>query len=256
LVVDGPADWVGAEVWGTGDIGFAEDGTHCEFISVHADSLRRKPGNLSFDEAATVGVSFITAWLSLVEATNLQPEETVAIIGAGGAVGNAAAQIAFRLGAKVIGLDRTDPHTDAPILKAASHMIIGSSNIAASVREVTDGKGVQVVFNLVGGALFEPGLNCLALRGRMACISSVGSRDVTFNLLDFYHNESRVFGVDSLKRNLVASSAVLEALKPGFEDGSYSTLPISKAFGLDQAVEAYKMVANGSKGRVVLRPQG
>ncbi len=256
VVEDGPQDWIGAEVWGTGDIGYAKDGAHAELLSVPADSLSRKPANLNFDEAAAIGVSFITSWLGIVDAANLQSGETVAIIGAGGAVGNAAAQIAHRLGAEVIGIDRNEPHPDAPLNEVAAHKIIGSSDIAASVREVTGGKGANVVFNLVGGSLFEPGLKfALALRGRMVCISSVGSKEVTFNLLDFYHNESRLFGVDSLKRDLTASAKILEALKPGFEDGSYKPAPIGHIFSLVKAVEAYKLVVSGSPARVILHPQ-
>ena len=63
-VVDaGPAEWIGAEVWGTGgDVGFTRDGTHAELIAVPVASLRRKPDALSFDEAASVGVNYMAAW--------------------------------------------------------------------------------------------------------------------------------------------------------------------------------------------------
>src|ERR1700722_10976229 len=55
VVEQGPEDWIGAEVWGTGDIGYSKDGTHAELLLVPIESLSRKPGSLSFDEAATVG---------------------------------------------------------------------------------------------------------------------------------------------------------------------------------------------------------
>ena len=66
VVEAGPAEWAGAAVWGTGgDTGFTRDGTHAEMIAVPVASLRRKPDNLSFDQAASVGVNYMAAWLGL-----------------------------------------------------------------------------------------------------------------------------------------------------------------------------------------------
>jgi NADPH2:quinone reductase len=78
---------------------------------------------------------------------------------------------------------------------------------------------------------------------------------VSFDLADFYHNESRLFGVDTLKRDHTASAEVLGALTPGFVAGDYRAAPIEKTFGLDEAQEAYRKVANGASGRIVLRRQ-
>src|SRR5271154_2136105 len=98
LVETGPSAWIGAEVWGTGgDTGFTRDGTHTELIAVPLASLRRKPKTLSFDEAASVGVNYIAAWCA-IDATRPTVGETVALIGAGGGVGNHPAQSARRLG--------------------------------------------------------------------------------------------------------------------------------------------------------------
>lgn len=255
VVVDGPEEWKGAEVWGTGgDVGFTRDGTHAQLVAVPVESLRRKPKNLDFDQASTVGVNYMAAWLG-VDASGLEKGETMAIIGAGGGVGGAASLIAKRLGAKVIGIDKFDPQPQAYIREVAEKLIIGVDDVAAEVKKATGGKGADVVFDMVGGPMFAPALGCLALRGRMVCIASVGSKEVTFNLVDFYHNESRLFGVDTLKRDLVESAKVLEALNPGFEDGSYKPAPISLTFPLNQVVDGYKVVSAGSRGRVLLHPQ-
>jgi NADPH:quinone reductase len=86
-------------------------------------------------------------------------------------------------------------------------------------------------------------------------IAATGQREVSFDLADFYHNESRLYGVDTLKRDLVASAEVLAALTPGFTAGDYRAAPITETCGLGEAQEAYRKVAAGSAGRVVLRPQ-
>src|SRR5271157_50924 len=147
VVEAGPAEWIGAEVWGTGgDVGVTRDGTHAELIAVPAASLRRKPGRLSFDEAASVGVNYMAAWLG-VEAAGLKARETVLLIGAGGGVGSAAAQIARRLGARVIGSDVRAPRSDAPIRAIAETLIIGAGDLPAEVRAATGGRGADVVLD-------------------------------------------------------------------------------------------------------------
>src|ERR1700752_3972978 len=115
VVEAGPAEWIGAPGCGTGgDTGFTRDGTHAELIAVPVASLRRKPDTLGFDQAAAVGVNYMAAWCGL-EAAGVKAGETVLLIGSGGGVGGAAAQIARCLGARVIGADRRAPHPDAPI---------------------------------------------------------------------------------------------------------------------------------------------
>src|SRR5205814_1329691 len=84
--------------------------------------------------------------------------------------------------------------------------------VPAEVRVATAGKGADVVFDLVGGVMFRSAVDSLALRGRLIEIAATGQREVSFDLADFYHNESRLIGVDTLKRDLTASAQVLEAL--------------------------------------------
>jgi NADPH:quinone reductase len=255
VVEAGPAEWIGVPVWGTGgDTGFTRDGTHAEMIAVPVASLRRKPDALSFDQAASVGVNYMAAWCGL-EAAGLKAGETLLLIGAGGGVGGAAAQIARRIGARIIGADREMPHPDAPIRAIAEQVIIGAQDLPAEIHAMTEGKGADVVFDLVGGVMFRSAVNCLALRGRLVEISATGQREVSFDLADFYHNESRLLGVDTLKRDLTASAAVLEALTPGFIAGDYHAAPIAATWGLANAQEAYRKVAAGAAGRMVLRPQ-
>jgi len=255
VVEKGPADWIGAEVWGTGgDVGFTRDGTHAELLAAPVASLRRKPESLSFDEAASVGVNYMAAWLGL-EAAGLNAGETALLIGAGGGVGGAAAQIARRLGARVIGADRSEPPPDAPVRAIAEKLIVGARDLPAEVRAASGGKGADVVFDMVGGVMFRSALACLSLRGRLIEISATGQREVAFDLVDFYHNESRLIGVDTLKRDLVASAEILEKLTPGFVAGDYKAAPIAMTFPLGDAQEAYRKVAAGVAGRVVLRPQ-
>jgi NADPH:quinone reductase len=86
-------------------------------------------------------------------------------------------------------------------------------------------------------------------------ISSVGNRRVSFDLIDFYHNESRLFGVDTRARDAVASSTLLDALTPFFEQGAFGPPAVDRVFPLTDGVKAYDEVARGQvHGRLVLSP--
>jgi NADPH:quinone reductase len=252
-VVAGPEAWLGVEVWGSGgDVGFTRDGTHAEQIVVPVASLRRKPATLSHAEAASIGVTFITAWSGL-SAARLAPGETVAVIGLGG-VGAAAAQIAKKLGARVIGIGRHRPAPDVPVMAALDRVIATDEQDPVAGIGTLPGHGADIVFDTVGGSMVETALKLLGQRGRLIEISAGDRRQISFDLADFYHNESQLLGVDSLKRDLTAAAMVLEALTPGFEDGSYRPPAIAETMALDRAQEAYRMVAEGMPGRVVLIP--
>ena len=217
-----------------------------------AASLRPKPKTLSFDEAASIGVNYVAAWCGIE--TGLKLGETLLLIGAGGGVGNAVAQIARRLDARMIGADRRAPANNAPIRAIAETLIIGAEDLPAEVRMATGNKGADVVLDLVGGIIIRTALKCLAVRGRLVEIAATGQREVSFYLADFYHNESRLFGVDTLKRDLTASAQVLDALTTGFA----RRLPRRanrKDLRARRGAGSYRKDANGASGRIVMRPQ-
>jgi NADPH2:quinone reductase len=256
VVVDGPKEWINREVWGTGgDVGFTRDGSHGEYIQVPIASLVRKPETLSHEQAACVGVTFVTAWCALNYA-KLSKGETIAVFGANGGVGGAAVQIAKSLGAHVIGIHRGEPGGATPAAKLADILLDSRDpEMRSLLRAHTAGRGADVIFNAAGGPVFGIALDLLAHRGRQVEITSPTERHVTFDLVDFYHNESQLLGVDTLKRDLTASGRILEELRSGFDSGIYQPPAISKVIPLDQAQEAYELVAKGERGRVVLKPR-
>src|SRR5947199_6712003 len=109
VVVDGPCEWLGREVFGaSGDLGIRRDGTHATHLVVEAAALVEKPGNISMDEAAGIGVPFVTAIEGFRRAGMPTAQETVLVMGLNGKVGQAATQLATWRGARVIGVVRKD----------------------------------------------------------------------------------------------------------------------------------------------------
>ena len=256
-VVSGPVEWQGAAVWGTGgDIGFTRDGSHAELVSVPVDALVRKPERLSFEEASAVGVNFVVGWLGAVETAQLSAGETIAVFGVSGGVGGAVAQIASALGARVIGVDRRRPGSDTPAAAVIDEFVVfdPAADVGAEIKLLTRGKGVDVVYDAVGGVTTPAALASLAHRGRLVVISAVGARAVSVDLIDLYHNETRILGSDSRKLDVVASARRLHEISPFFESGKFRPLPITGTYRLDEGVMAYEVVAGRTAGRVVIKP--
>jgi NADPH:quinone reductase-like Zn-dependent oxidoreductase len=252
VVVDGPANVKGMEVWGSGgDIGFTRDGSHAEFIVIPVDAAAAKPPNLSFEEAACVGVNFVTAYEGLVVRAKLQPGETVLATGAGGGVGSAVLDLAQALGAKVIAVDRIPADQfQAEDLKLLGYVNTTQKQWPDSVRELTQGVGVDVAFDCVGGELFEPVLSTLAHHGRQVSITS-GVRRVSFDLLDFYHHSLTLLGVDSRPLTVTDCARILDSLAPLFRKGSLKPTKISRTGSLQEASALYGHVLGGGPGKAV-----
>lgn len=251
VVVDGPTEWLGKEVWGTGgDIGFTRDGTHAQFIKVPIAALSRKPGNLSHEEASAIGVNFVVAWLGTVSYAQLTEGETIAVIGAGGGVGGAVTQIAKARNCRVIGIDRTAPAAGSPAASLIDEFVPFGDNTVERVRELTG--GVDVVYDSVGGIAFETALHLAKRRGRVVEISSTGKRRVDFDVIDFYHNETQLLGADSAKLGVAESAPLMTALLDGFESGKLRAPLIGQRYGLADGQDAYRAVAEGTVGRVVI----
>jgi NADPH2:quinone reductase len=230
----------GNEVWGSAPmLGIVRDGSHAEYVVVPTEILSLKPKSLSMAQAAAIGVPYITAWASVVHAAQIQAGETILIVGAAGAVGQAATQIANWKKVRVIGADVASD----PIPGTEAVINTKSEDLRERVLELTAGKGVNVVFNTIGGSLFEPAMQSLAYGGRHVVIASPGISRVSFNLVDFYHNFSRLLGVDSFGLKPQQIAEIANELNAGFEAGFLKPPPI-EIVPFEKAVDAYTRVAD------------
>ena len=256
VVVEGPAELLGQEVWGSGgELGIRRDGSHARHLFLDAAHVRVKPQSISLREAGAVGVPFITAYEGLREAGGVSAGDVVLVLGANGKVGQAAIQLATMAGARVFGVERTAQahigHASGPV-----EMIDASAtDIAAHVREGTGGHGADIVYNTVGSPYFEAACKAMAVRGRQIFISTI-ERAVPFDIFAFYRGRHRFVGIDTLALDSGECALILDELKPGFESGKLRPFPVLEAntYALPAAADAYKAVLQGAPERVVLAP--
>lgn len=244
-IVLSDSKWKGKSVFGCGGtFGFTKDGTHAELVAVPENALVEMPNNLSFTEATAMGLSYLTAWQSIVIAGQLKSNETILITGASGAVGSAATKIAHHMGANVIGTHKFSKEVPKAIVDNMQWIALDQEKLPEAVMKLTQGRGVDLVFDVVGGSLFESCLDCLALNGRQVAISSVGEPRVSFNLIDFYHKQARLIGVDTFKLSFQECANILKAVVPGIEKGVF-TPPQIEEVALKDSLQAYADINSG-----------
>ena len=256
VVIDGPAGSVGREVFGSsGDLGIRRDGTHATHLAVELEAVVEKPQGISWEEAAGIGVPFVTAMEGFRRAGLPKPGEFVLVMGVNGKVGQAAVQIATWRGARAIGVVRKSEPYEGHANSAVEVIDASSTDVAARVRELTGGHGADIVFNTVGDPYFAAAHGSLALRGRQILIAAI-ERIVQFNILEFYRGQHTYVGIDTLGLSSIATGEVLRELAPGFAGGYLKPFPINAAaiYPLEEAKRAFVAVAGSSRDRVILKP--
>ena len=255
VVVDGPSDWIGKEVWGSGgDVGITRDGSHAGWLILPVLALHEKPSNLTFDEAGSVGVPFVTAYEGFRRSGLPMPGQTVVVMGANGKVGQAAVQIASMNGANVIAVQRSEKYETFSY--GSVHTINSKDSspdeIAQKILQLSSGKGADITFNTVGSAYFEAANKSLAKGGTQIFIATQ-DRAVPFDIFTFYRGMHTYVGIDTLALDCIESTKLLSLLRTGFESGKLKPFKVDQVFDLGDALEAYKLVLGGSQNRVVFK---
>ncbi|MES2476327.1 MAG: SDR family NAD(P)-dependent oxidoreductase [Verrucomicrobiota bacterium] len=241
---------VGDKAFGLAVFGLA---TH---TLARAADMRKMPDNLSYEEAATLPVVFMTAWYALHDVARMRAGESILVHAGAGGVGMAAIQIAHHLGCDVIA--SAGSPTKRALLKTlgVKHVIDSRrGDFAESVMELTAGRGVDVVLNALASEAIPMGLSCLAESGRFL---EIGKRDIYMNsripLWGLRRNSSfhviamdAIFAGDEAKtRDLLAEVADL------VDQGALTALPF-RSFPASRIDAAFRLMAGGKHtGKVVV----
>ncbi len=255
VVVEGPTNLIGREVFGAGgDLGITRDGTHASHLVLRREAAVEKPAALTLQEAGALGVPFVTALEGFHRAGMPKPGDVVLVLAANGMVGQAAVQIAAMRGARAFGVTRraeacAQPHCGVRMIDSSSTDIVGV------VRDETGGHGADIVYNTVGSPYFEAANRAMAHGGRQILIATV-ERPVPFDIFQFYRGRHSFVGIDSLALDACASAALLRELLPGFTSGQLRPLSVvqSACYPLTRALDAYRAVHSIARNRVVLLP--
>lgn len=250
VVTAGPDVMTGREVWGSGnELGFTRDGSHAEYLSVRADGVVEKPESLTFSQAAACGVPYVTAW-SAMERTTVGEGMNVTIIGAAGAVGSAAADIARLRGANVIGAVRRKEQADRLESRGVKPLLLKDEKTLQEQAGKCFSGGADVVFDTTGFWL-AASVASLGKYGRLAVIVAPGDGTVNMPMRMLYRRGGSIVGVDSMLFNSRDCAQILGKVGRLFDEGKLSPPDGVTERPLRESVKAYHDLEEGSRGKTV-----
>jgi NADPH:quinone reductase-like Zn-dependent oxidoreductase len=232
-----------------GFISFSTSGGYAEKLACPVRHLIRIPDTLSDEAAAATQIAFGTAWHMLFTRGKLAPAERVLINSVGSGIGSAAVQLAHLAGAFVIG----NASSDDKLARASElGMDVGINHamqdVVEEVMRATDGRGVDLVFEHVGGELFQKGLDSLAKDGRLVICGGHSGEVVPFDIIPFFRSQKQVIGsfvYDRWEIEKVLDLAARGLIEP----------LVYKTFPLDEAKEAMETMERREHfGKIVLKP--
>lgn len=237
--------------------GLVADGVWRERVAAPAAGLWPIPDGVDDEHAAAflAGAGYLTAYLILTEFVSFQPGQTVLAPGVGGAVGMEGVQIARKLGAS-LAISTASTTAKAELARAAGyeHVIdLSRENLKDGVLRLTDGKGVDVVIDGIGGALMHDALGSLAFGGTYAIVGYAGGKEAAINVTDAIWKSAtlRGFTMRAFKPQVLAAG--LKTLTGYLAQGELQPT-IAKVFPLADAAEAMRyLIEDRPFGRVVMR---
>lgn len=175
-------------------MGEHRDGTLARFACVPVENLFAKPRTLDWDEAAALGTAPLTAWRMVFGKAKLSPQETVLIFGIGGAVSLSALQFAKMVGARTIGTSRDPEKLERAKALGADEVVLGSGPIARQVLELTGGRGVDVVIENIGEAVWDQAMKSVVRGGRIVTCGATSGDAPSADLRRLFIRQIQVFG--------------------------------------------------------------
>ena len=228
-------------------VGEHRDGTFAQYITVPARNVLPLPDGWSFAEGAALGVNHLTAWRMLVTQARLQAWETVLIFGIGGGVSLAGLQLAKALGARVIVTSRHAGKLAQARARGADHVIDSSrEDVAKAALAATGGRGVDVVFENVGEAVWPAAMKSLVRGGRLVTCGATSGDQPGADLRRLFIRQLRIFG------STLGTSAELRDLLAFCQRHGVRPV-IEQTFALDDVHAALSRLESGEQfGKIAL----
>ncbi|GII94641.1 zinc-binding dehydrogenase [Sinosporangium siamense] len=230
-------------------VGATRQGGYAELLAVPSSHTHTVPGHVGLEEAAGLPTAYAMAWQALVVRGALRAGETLLVHGAGSGITIAAVQIALGLGARVVVTSGSEAKLECMAELGASLTVNHrTTDLAAAVRSITDGRGADIALDHVGPALFQRTLDSLRLRGRLVFFGNTTGMTASFNLIDAYQRGLTMIGSEAYGR--AAFGQMLD-----WYWSARITPVVDSVFPLSAAAEAHRRLESGeSCGKILLRP--
>jgi NADPH2:quinone reductase len=259
VIVSGDAAAMAAAGLKVGDrvCALVAGGGYAELCVAPAAQCLPVPAGLSDIEAASLPETFFTVWSNVFERAHLQPGETLLIQGGSSGIGVTAIQIAKALGAKVLVTAGSDEKCAACVALGADHAInYKTSDFAEEVKKLTNGKGVDVILDMVAGGYVAREVDCMAEDGRLVIIALQGGTKAEFNAGLVLRKRLTITGSTLRPRPVEFKAAIAKALKekvwPLIVSGAVKPV-IHSTFAAADAAKAHALMeSNQHVGKIVL----
>jgi putative PIG3 family NAD(P)H quinone oxidoreductase len=251
----------GVSDWALGDevLALVTGGGYAAYCTAPAPQCLAIPSTLEMDEAAALPETFFTVWSNVFERAALKPGETLLIHGGSSGIGTAAIQIAHALGSTVIVTAGSDDKCGACEVLGADHAInYRDQDFVEAVKKITDGRGVDVILDMVGGDYVQRNLKILAADGRLVNIAFLNGSKVEVDLMTLMLKRLTITGSTLRARSVEFKAAIAAQLKakiwPLIEAGKITPF-IHATFTLEEAAEAHALMESSEHiGKIVLLP--
>ncbi|CAN7761889.1 zinc-dependent alcohol dehydrogenase family protein [Caballeronia sp. LjRoot31] len=232
-------------------------GMYGELVLAPVSAVVKHPPSLSFEEAASIWMMFITVYGALIEAADLRAGDVVLITAASSSVGLAAIQLANMVGAIPIALTRTAAKRQQLLdAGAAAVVVTDEQDLIAEVMRITDGAGARVVFDAVGGPIFGKLLKAMKTSGILLVHGALSEEPAQIPYLDLLIKLPTIIGFEIKTWNTmgdpVRQKAAVEFITAGLASSALKPM-IAKTFTLDEIVNAHRYLeANNQFGKIVV----
>jgi NADPH:quinone reductase-like Zn-dependent oxidoreductase len=230
-------------------------GMHGELVVAPAFAVVKNPPSLSFEEAASIWMMFVTAYGALVGQAKLSVGETVLIPAASSSAGLGAIQVANMLGAVPVALTRTSAKREQLLQAGAAHVIVTEEqDLTSEVLKITNGEGARVVFDPVGGPTFAKLLAATSVGGTLIIYGALSEEPTVLPLLEMIAKHVTIHAntIWTTSSDPVLLKAATTFILEGLEKGALKPV-IDKVFAFDEIIEAHRyMESNQQVGKIVV----
>ena len=227
-------------------------GTYAEFTLCEENQVHKLPENISFEQGAGVFVPFATAYRALFQKAEAKAGETVLIHGASGGVGTAAIQWARNAGLKIIGTASSDEGKNL-VKEQGADLVLDHSgeNYLQEIKDFTDGKGVDVILEMLANENLNKDFEVLKMFGRIIIIGNRGS--IEFNPRLTMGKDATIRGMSLFNASKAEMQEIFDAIYKGLSEGYLNPI-VGKVFPLGQAADAHREVIESKAfGKVILK---